>query len=171
MCGAGPASYAGELVTVAQARHWDVHVIATPAGIDFIDAADLQAQTGHPVRIAYRRPGEPRSATRMDVIIVAPATYNTINKWAAGISDNYALGLLAEAPGLQIPIIALPFVNSALAARHAYQHSVATLTAEGVNILDGDDGIRPHPPRTGEPLAATFPWHLALNAAETTLHP
>jgi phosphopantothenoylcysteine synthetase/decarboxylase len=167
VCGAGPASYAGEFVTLAQARHWDVHVIATPAGLEFIDVAGLQAQTGHPVRTAYRPPGEPRSATRTDVIIVAPATYNTINKWAGGISDNYALGLLAEAPGLQVPVIALPFVNTALAARHVYQGSVAALRAEGVQILDGDRGVRPHPQGTGAPLAATFPWHLSLDAAET----
>jgi Flavoprotein len=171
VCGAGPASYAGQFVTLAQARHWDVHVTATPAGLEFIDVAGLQAQTRHPVRTAYRKPGEPRSVTRTDMIIVAPATYNTINKWAAGISDNYALGLLAEAPGLQIPVIALPFVNTALAARRAYQRSVATLKAEGAHILDGDRGVRPHPPGTGEPLATTFPWHLALDAAETTFRP
>jgi hypothetical protein len=31
-----------------------------------------------------------------DAIAVAPATYNTINKWAAGISDTLALGILCE---------------------------------------------------------------------------
>ena len=146
-------------------------MIATPAGLEFSEVASLQAQTGHPVLTAYRQPGEPRSATRMDAIIVAPATYNTINKWAAGISDNYALGLLAEAPGLGIPVIVLPFVNTALAARHAYQRNVATLGAEGVHILGGDGGVHPHPPRTGQPLAAIFPWHLALDTTETHLHP
>ena len=44
------------------------------------------------------------------------ATYNTINKWANGISDNFALGILAEAVGLRIPVAVLPFVNSALAS-------------------------------------------------------
>jgi Flavoprotein len=34
-----------------------------------------------------------------DAIIVAPATFNTINKWAVGISDTLALGLLTEAIG------------------------------------------------------------------------
>jgi hypothetical protein len=41
--------------------------------------------------------GEPRSP-KADAIIVAPATYNTISKWAAGVSDTYALGILAEGP-------------------------------------------------------------------------
>lgn len=38
-----------------------------------------------------------RSLPHADVILVAPATYNTINKWALGVTDNYALGILAEA--------------------------------------------------------------------------
>jgi flavoprotein len=40
--------------------------------------------------------------------MVAPATYNTINKWAHGISDIYALGIVAEAPGLGILVVVLP---------------------------------------------------------------
>ncbi|MEU6754574.1 flavoprotein, partial [Spirillospora sp. NPDC046719] len=78
--------------------------------------------------------GEPRSP-KADAIIVAPATYNTINKWAAGISDTYALGILAEAPGLGIPIVVLPFVNTALAGRTAFRRSVEDLRVEGIHIL------------------------------------
>jgi hypothetical protein len=58
------------------------------------------------VRSHYARPGAPRSLVP-DAILVAPATYNTINKWAHGISDTYALG---------VPIVVLPFVITALAA-------------------------------------------------------
>jgi phosphopantothenoylcysteine synthetase/decarboxylase len=170
LCGAGPASHARQLVAQAQARGWDVHVITTLAGREFTDVPGIEEQTGHRVRSAYRQPGEPRSPGRTTVIVVAPATYNTINKWATGIADNYALGLLAEAPGLGIPVIVLPFVNTALAGRPAYQRSIAQLKAEGVRILDSAGQLRPHPPGAGEPLAETFPWHLALDAAEHS-HP
>ncbi|MBA9004476.1 phosphopantothenoylcysteine synthetase/decarboxylase [Actinomadura cellulosilytica] len=113
VCAAGPAGDVGKLVTLAHQRGWDVQIIATPAALDFIDTAALEAQTGHPVRSDYRKPGEPRSP-KADAIIVAPATYNTINKWANGIADTYALGILAEAPNLGIPVVVLPFVNTAL---------------------------------------------------------
>ena len=126
VCGAGPASEIGRLVELAQQRAWDVQVIATPAALEFIDVPDLQAQTGRPVRSRYRTPGQPRSP-KADAIIVAPATYNTVNKWAAGISDTYALGILAEAPGLHIPTVLLPFVNTALAGRNAFRRSVDDL--------------------------------------------
>ncbi len=116
VCGAGPATAIGTLVKLAHERGWTVQVIATPAALDFFDPAAIEAQTGSPVRSQYRKPGAPRSEIP-DAIIVAPATYNTINKWAHGISDTYALGVLAETTGLGVPIVVLPFVNSALASR------------------------------------------------------
>lgn len=71
----------------------------------------------------------PLRATHEGAVIVAPATYNTINKWAAGASDNHALGVLAETFGLGIPVVVLPFVNSALAAHFAFTRRVADLAA------------------------------------------
>jgi hypothetical protein len=76
---------------------------------------DTSRAPGIGVGSQYRGPGEPRSRVA-DAIIVAPATYNTINKWAQGISDTYALGVLAETTALGVPIVVLPFVNSALAS-------------------------------------------------------
>jgi phosphopantothenoylcysteine synthetase/decarboxylase len=162
VCGAGPASEAGQLVTLAQQRGWTVQVAATPTALDFLDPAALEAQTGNPVRSYYRKPGEPRSRPA-DAIIVAPATYNTINKWAHGISDTYALGILAETTGLDVPIVVLPFVNSALASRTPFRRSIENLRAEGVHILLGPGGIEPHEPHTGGNLISSYPWNLALD--------
>jgi phosphopantothenoylcysteine synthetase/decarboxylase len=161
VCGAGPAGEVGRLVELAHDRGWTVQIIATPSALAFIDVPKLEAQTGRPVRSEYRNPGEPRSP-RADAIIVAPATYNTINKWANGISDTYALGILAEGPGLGIPVVALPFVNSALAGRPPFKESVDALRAEGVRILLGPGEFEPHPPGTGGDRISDFPWQLAM---------
>jgi len=169
-CGAGPAAALGTCVKLAQDRGWTVQVTATPAALDFFDAAAIADQAGSPVRSQYRKPGEPRSGIA-DAIIVAPATYNTINKWAHGISDTYALGVLAETTGLAVPIVVLPFVNSALASRPPFQRSVEALRAEGVRILLGPGGVQPHPPRTGGELIDSYPWRLALDEAEHMLRP
>jgi phosphopantothenoylcysteine synthetase/decarboxylase len=168
VCGAGPATAIGTLVKLAHERGWIVQVIATPAALEFFDPTAIETQTGSPVRSRYRKPGEPRSEIA-DVIIVAPATYNTINKWAHGISDTYALGVLAETTGLAVPIVVLPFVNSALASRPPFVRSVEGLRSEGVRILLGPGGIEPHPPRTGGDLIDSYPWHLALDEAEHML--
>jgi phosphopantothenoylcysteine synthetase/decarboxylase len=168
VCGAGPATAISRLIKLAHEHGWTVQVIATPAALAFFDPAAIEAQTGSPVRSQYRKPGEPRSEIA-DAIIVAPATYNAINKWAEGISDTYALGVLAETTGLAVPIVVLPFVNSALASRPPFQRSVDALRAEGVRILLGPGGVEPHPPRTGGELIDSYPWHLALEEAERML--
>jgi phosphopantothenoylcysteine synthetase/decarboxylase len=165
VCGAGPAAEVGELVKLALERGWAVQVVSTPAALAFLDTAVIEAQTSSPVRSQYRSPGEPRSQSP-DAIIVAPATYNTINKWARGISDTYALGVLAETTGLGVAIVVLPFVNSALAARAPFRRSVEDLRREGVRILLGPGGVEPHEPHTGGELIVTYPWHLALDEVE-----
>ena len=96
-CGAGPAAAIGTCVTLAQDRGWTVQVTATPAALDFFDAAAIADQAGSPVRSQYAKPGAPRSLIP-DAILVAPATYNTINKWAQGSSDTYALGSSPRPP-------------------------------------------------------------------------
>jgi phosphopantothenoylcysteine synthetase/decarboxylase len=162
VCAAGPAGEVGTLVKLAQDDGWTVQLIATPPALDFIDVPGLEQRTGRPVRSQYRKPGEPRSP-RADAIIVAPATYNTINKFAQGISDTYALGLLAEAPGLGIPIVILPFVNSALASRTPFRRSIQQLRSEdGIRILYGPGELEPHAPGSGGDLLSTYPWQLAL---------
>ena len=133
----------------------------------FLDLAALEARTGHPVRSEYRSPDEPVGLPPADAVVVAPATYNTINKWAAGISDTFALGLLAEARGLGLPAVVLPFVNKALAANPAFEGSVTRLRATGVIVLHGREGHEPHEPGTGDRQLPGYPWELALDAVET----
>jgi flavoprotein len=116
------------------------------------------------VRTGYRAADEHRVPA--DAVIVAPATYNTINKWAAGISDTYVLSMLAELTGLGTPIVVLPFVNTALAANAVFSRSVGELRACGVTVLFGPDVAVPHPPRTAETRVEAYPWHLALDALE-----
>lgn len=164
VCGAGPAADVRTLVTRALERGWTVQVIATPSALPFFDHGEIEKLTGTPVRSQYSTPGAPRSRIP-DAIIVAPATFNTLNQWALGLSDTYALGVLAEQTGMGIPIVAIPFVSDALASRPPFQRSVKALRAEGVSVLLGSGAIMPHPARTEEDHVAGFPWQLALDEA------
>lgn len=169
VCGAGPAGQVTRLISYARSRGWNPYLIATPAALDFIDVPELESQTGHPVRTEYQTSGTAasgRSLPKADAIIVAPATYNTVNKWANGISDNFALGILAEAVGLHIPVVVLPFVNSALAAHPTFRRSVALLRDTGIDVIHGPGRLEPHPPGTGAGTFETFPWHQALDEAD-----
>ena len=166
VCGAPPARDADRLVELAQDDGWDVCVIATPSARSFIESASLEAATSHPVRSEYKQPDAADVLPPPDAIVVAPATFNTINKWAAGISDTLALGLLTEAIGKRLPIVALPFINAAQAEHPAFQSSVDRLRAAGVQLLYGPDVLELHEPGTGSQRVGLFPWRLTLEALE-----
>ena len=101
------------------------------SGTKFADSTRLAELTGFPVRSDYKRPEEPDVLPPADAIAVVPATFNTINKWAQGISDTLGLGLLNEALGLGLPLIAVPWPNVALARHPAFANSVAMLREWG----------------------------------------
>ena len=173
VCAAGVATEAHRLAQMACEAGWNVWVIPTPSALDFVDTEQLAEITSHPVRARWRRSGESGSLPAADAVVVAPATYNTINKWAAGMADSYALGQLAEATGRRLRVAVLPFVNAALAANSIYTERLARLRAAGVLILDGTageggvrGGVAPHQPKTGGDLHASFPWADALAAIE-----
>jgi phosphopantothenoylcysteine synthetase/decarboxylase len=157
-CGGRPAGDLPQFVGYAQDQGWDVCVIATPSAMKFLDPGRLESLTGHPVRCDYKRPDEPDVLPSPDALVVAPATFNTVNKLSAGISDTLALGLLNEAVGTGLPIIAVPFPNQMLARHPAFVSSIATLRMWGVHMIF-DPGRHPLPvPNQGESGSTLFPW-------------
>jgi phosphopantothenoylcysteine synthetase/decarboxylase len=164
VCGAPPTSDVRALVRLAQQRLWTVRVIPTPDALSFVDAAVLEAMTGNQVEVGYRSPSDPRPP-RPDAVIIAPATFNTINKSALGITDTHALGVIAEAIGRQIPVVMVPWVNAPLAARAPFRRALAQLQEEGVRIVLRDDAEAQPFGVDGTDIDA-FPWELALDVAE-----
>jgi phosphopantothenoylcysteine synthetase/decarboxylase len=157
VCAAGIAAGVGSLITEAQRRGWHVGVVATPHAMNgFFDTAAVEAQTGRPIRSAWRRPGDPRPFPDPDAVVVAPATFNTINKWAAGTADTLALGTLCEVSGQGVPIGVLPCVSDALAGHPAYQDSLIRLRGMGVRFGHPYEGAE------GE----DFGWARALDLVE-----
>lgn len=137
-CAAPPARAIGELVTLLQARGWTVCAIATPRAAGWVDTAGLAQQTGYPVRHDHRQPDDPDALPLASAIAVVPATFNTINKWVAGISDTFALGILNEAIGLKLPIVVAPYAKPSLAAHPTFERSVRALNTWGVTMLPNE---------------------------------
>jgi phosphopantothenoylcysteine synthetase/decarboxylase len=158
VCGAPAATTIGDLVGLAQRSGWLVRVIVTPMGERFIDVGELAALTGDRVRTGFRMPDEPDELPAADAVVVAPATFNTVNKWAAGITDTFATGLLCEMTGLGVPIVAVPLVKDALARHVAFGRSLDLLRDMGVQVVfdpEAPPGARmPSWPRVLEELHA-----------------
>ena len=165
-CGALPARYVSLLVEFPQDRGWNVCAVTSARGRTFVDADALEAMTGHPVRSDYKHPGEPEVLPPADALIVAPATTNTINKWAAGISDTLPLGLLVEGIGKGLPIVAMPLTNREQAAHPAFEPNIERLRSWGVTVLYGSDVYPLHEPGEGRQTITRFLWHLTLDALD-----
>ncbi|MEH1011695.1 flavoprotein [Micromonospora sp. CPCC 206060] len=163
-CGSPLARDVGQLVDLAQRDGWEVCVVSTPDGAKFIDVPALVRQTGHPVRTTYKAPGDPDMLPPADAMIVVPATVNTVNKWAVGITDTLALGLLVEAQGRGLPIVAMPFTNSAMASHPAFRSSLDRLREWQVTVLFGDHVLPPPAPGAGEQHLHRFPWQIGVEA-------
>lgn len=124
-------------------------VIPTPQALKFIDRPALEEQTGFPVRSEYEQRDIADPLPSPDAILVCPATFNAINKWAYGLADTLALALLTEAIGLGLPLVAAPALNNAQAAHPAFDRSVRALRDMGVTVLYGPGVYEPGPPGTG----------------------
>jgi len=145
VCAAPPAAKVAELAELLRNDGWDVYPVLTEAATAWVDTVALETATGHSVKSEPRGPQEPKSLPRADAIIVAPATFNTINQWAAGINNTAALGVLNEALGAGTPVIASPYAKAVLAAHPAFSRSVELLTGAGVRFT-ATDALRPVSP-------------------------
>lgn len=173
VCGAGPAPDVGTLIQAAHRQSWTVEVLATGSARALLDIPAVEGLAGAPVRSSYEDMQDgARKVKRVDALVIAPATYNTVNKVALGIADTYVLTSIAEMIGRGVPTVVVPFVNAALALRAPFGLAVASLRAEGVRVLLGPaDDWHPHPPGAGAEQRAAFPWERAFRlAAETAEH-
>ena len=154
--GAAPVVRVSALVGAAQRRGWDTCLVVTPTAARWLDGDldDLAAQTGHPVRSAYKMPGEEDVLPPADAMLIAPATFNMINQWAAGLSRDAALGLINEAIGLAIPLVTVPWINGPLSRHPALAASFARLRQAGVRVLELEPG----------PEGDEIPWEQVLDS-------
>jgi phosphopantothenoylcysteine decarboxylase len=154
VCAAPPAQQTQEVVPLLQAEGWDVCVIATPQASRWMNTEAIAELTGHVVRTDYKLPWEADPLPKADAMLVMPATFNTINKWAQGIGDTLVTSLLCEALGRgSPPIVTVPCLKMDLVRHPAFSRSVALLHECGVHILH-------EPERYRSPLMV--PWNEIL---------
>jgi phosphopantothenoylcysteine synthetase/decarboxylase len=112
-----------------------VYTVLTQNAYNLISPYNLVDQQGHtlidsyfdPILVDDRPPG---------VLLVAPATFNTLNKISQGVADTLAHSLTAEAIGAGWPVIVAPSMNAALYNHPQAVRSVNTLRQWGVTVLE-----------------------------------
>ncbi|HMM81851.1 MAG TPA: bifunctional phosphopantothenoylcysteine decarboxylase/phosphopantothenate--cysteine ligase CoaBC [Terrimesophilobacter sp.] len=114
----------------------DVHVVATESALRFVGMPTLEAISRNPVShelfegvAQVRHVAIGQSA---DVIVLAPATANTIARLAAGLADDL-LGTTILAS--TAPLVIAPAMHTEMWHNAATVHNVATLRQRGVIIV------------------------------------
>ena len=141
MCAAPPVQDWKEAARQLQEDRWDLYAIPTQTAASWIDLDDLAQVTGHVVRTRPRLPHETDELPPAGAVLVAPATFNTLNQWAVGINDTLALGLLNELLGLEVPIVVAMYCKAALASHPAYRPNITRLEQAGAMILERERSI------------------------------
>ncbi len=161
VCAARSAQYVQDFVVLAQQANWDVHIVATPKACAFIDQPLLQHITQHPVEI-YASPASCILAVQPHAVVVVPATFNTLQKWAQGEADTFALHLLTSWNVSTIPILAVPRASKELAQEPAFFPSLTLLSQRGVHVLYEPDI---YPPNNAVPWDVIFAMLQQLDLA------
>jgi len=121
----------------------DVKVVATESALKFVGKATLEGLTGHTVYTDSFADGEMMGHINLmkwaDLIIVCPATANTINKLANGIGDNLLTSLFLAFDWSK-PYLIAPAMNTKMYDHPATKNSMNKLIEWGVKILPTNEG-------------------------------
>jgi phosphopantothenoylcysteine decarboxylase / phosphopantothenate---cysteine ligase len=132
-----------EVLRELQRRGADVHVVMTEHATRFVGAMTFEALSRHPVFIdqfALGAEGDIRHislADAADLLLVAPATANTLGKFARGIADD-ALSTLFLAT--TAPVLVAPAMNVNMFRHPAVLENLEMLRARGVGIIEPGTG-------------------------------
>jgi len=120
-----------------------VRCAATTAALQFIGPATLEGLTGSPVLTDLFEPGQALDHINLtrwaDVVVVCPATANTLNRLAAGLADDLP-GALFLAHDRRKPWLVAPAMNPAMWAHPATVAAVAKLQSWGVRLVPVGEG-------------------------------
>ena len=122
----------------------EVQVVMTPGALQFVGNATLEGLTGKSVVSDLYAPGSVMDHIHLvrwaDLILVAPATANFINKAAAGLGDDL-VSTLFLAHDFKKPFLVAPAMNTMMYQHPTTQSSLKKLEAMGVELLDTAAGI------------------------------
>ena len=140
----GIAAYkAPDLVRKLTALGANVRVVLTASAAEFVSPLSLQAVSGNPVHQHLLDPaaeaamGHIELAKWADILLIAPATANTLAKLTVGLADDLLTTLyLATTANIMIA----PAMNQQMWKAPATQSNVATLKQQGISFIGPASG-------------------------------
>lgn len=142
--GGGIAAYkACEIVRGLRKAGHGVRCVLTEGGAHFVTPMTLAALSESQVFTTLwdlkdeAEMGHIQLSREADLIVVAPATADLMARMAGGIADDLATTLLLAT---DTPVLAAPAMNMRMWLHPATQRNVATLRADGITVMEPDEG-------------------------------
>lgn len=169
--GGGIAAYkACELVRLLRKEGHGVRCVLTASGAQFIQPMTLAALSEQRVHTSLwdlkdeTEMGHIQLSREADLVVVAPATADLLARMATGQADDLATTLLLAT---NKPVLVAPAMNVRMWLHPATRRNVAQLRADGVHVLEPDEG----PMACGEYGPGRLPEPEAIMAAIERLLP
>lgn len=131
-----------ELIRMYKRANANVRVIVTPNALNFVTKLTLQNLSQNEVGVEEftldeYRPEHISYADEADIMVVAPATANSISKFANGICDNLLTSIFCA---FKKHVIIAPAMNCNMWANPIIQQNISKLSGLGYEILAPESG-------------------------------
>jgi phosphopantothenoylcysteine decarboxylase/phosphopantothenate--cysteine ligase len=138
------ASYKGvEIVRLLKKRGYGVNVVMTPDSTNFISPLIFEIVSENKVIIDQFKDSDNykvehvKMAREADLMVVAPASLNTIGKFASGIADNFLALLFFAYTG---KVLIAPAMNTAMYLHPVNRKNIDYLKSIGVDFITPSEG-------------------------------
>ena len=132
-----------ELIRMFKRQNANVRVICTPNAMNFVTKLTLQNLSQNEVgieefEIPDFKPEHISYADEVDVMVLAPATANTIGKIANGICDNLLTSVVSA---FKKPVLIAPAMNCNMWQNGIIQENIEKLRKYGYEIIEPETGF------------------------------
>src|SRR5262250_1708046 len=137
---------AADLASQLTKQDCEVHVVLTADALRFITPLPFKVLSRHPVITDLYdeeegwKPTHIKLADEADLLLIAPATANSIAKLALGLAND-ALSCIALALNPQAKILIAPAMNGKMWLHPANQHNVSLLSSRGAEFIGPEQGL------------------------------
>ncbi|WP_260839181.1 bifunctional phosphopantothenoylcysteine decarboxylase/phosphopantothenate--cysteine ligase CoaBC [Methylomonas koyamae] len=138
VCGGIAAYKAAELLRLLRKQGCEVRVVMTAAAARFVAPLTFQALSGHSVHSELLDPEQEQAMSHIhlarwaDLLLIAPATADTLAKMAHGLADDLLSTLYLAA---ECPVYVAPAMNQAMWGKPVTQENIARLQQHGVTMI------------------------------------
>ena len=138
VCGSIAFYKAFEILSLLKKQGADVYVALSDGALEFCSVSGFEALSEHKILSSQTQNWQDGvnhiAYSKIDLVLIAPASVNTINKLTAGICDNVFMQTLIAAS--HVPLVVAPAANNNMIEHFATQNSLEILKKNGALVVE-----------------------------------